>query len=130
MHSSIKFDFRCGFVVARVEPTEVRGRGQDQHYLDRIADHCLRCRCASILIEKYTPDTFEVWRCVPIAGLLAGIGHQTICIAVAERGAEPPDNRKLDVAVGAGHRLRIEVFPDVAAAEAWLLTKDNQQLSG
>ena len=92
----------------------------DPTYLERIADHCARCRCTSILIEKHTPETFNVWDAFAIAPKLAGIGHDEIKVALVEKGAPLPQRSELTVAIGASRGLSVRIFPDNRAAEEWL----------
>jgi hypothetical protein len=124
----LKIEERGVYVFACVETRERIGSDRDPTYLQRIAEHCARCRCTSILIEKHTPETFDVWDAFAIAPKLAGIGHDEIRVALVEKGAPLPARDELTVAIGDRRGLSVHIFGDNAAAEDWL--RSSRQESG
>ena len=91
-------------------------------YLAPIAEHCARCGCSSILIEKHTPEPFSVWDTFTIAPKLAKIGVPVVRIAFVEKGADPPVIKKLAVMVGRHTGVEVRVFTDTDEAKHWLST--------
>ena len=117
----LKIEQRGFYVFACVESKERAAPERDPTYLERIADHCARCRCTLILIEKHTPETFNVWDTFAIAPKLAGIGHNQIKVALVEKGAPIPARHELTVAIGDNRGLSVRMFPDTMSAEEWLM---------
>lgn len=117
----LSLEKRNCYVFACVQNKHRVGAENDPTYLERIADHCARCGCTSILIEKHTPETFNVWDAFAIAPKLAKIGHREIKVALVEMGAPLPPRAELTVAVGDRRGLSVRIFPDIRAAEEWLM---------
>ena len=109
-------------VVAKVEGLPEPRPAHDPCYLTKIAEHCFRCGCSAILIDKQTPDPFEVWDAVPAATTLGGIGLPDVRVAVVEAVVDPPPQRQLAVAIGKHQKLHIRIFTETTEAEEWLLS--------
>lgn len=121
-HIRLTIQKRERYVLARVEGETPRPNEDERAYLHKIAEHCQRCGCRSILIEKETPQSFDVWDAFTIAPKLAKIGHPHIKVAVVEKAAPLPTKTKLEIAVGEVKALVVRVFTDTREAEQWLLT--------
>jgi hypothetical protein len=116
----LRMEQRGFYVFASVENKERVASDRDPTYLQRIAEHCARCGCTAILIEKHTPEAFNVWDAFAIAPKLAGIGHSQIKVALVEKGAPLPARSELTVAIGEHRGLSVHIFQDYASAEKWL----------
>lgn len=110
---------RDSYVYARVKGDKPAPSGS-RAYLELIAEHCQRCMCTSILIEKCTPEPFAVWDAFAVAPTLAKIGAPHIKIAVVEKGDEFPAQTALEVKVGRRCGIDVHVFSDGFEAKRWL----------
>ena len=119
----LRIEERDLYVFACVESKMRSAPDRDPTYLERIADHCARCRCTSILIEKHTPEVFNVWDAFAVAPKLASIGHDEIKVALVEKGAAMPAREHLSVAIGPHRGLAVQIFRNVRSAEEWLMKK-------
>ena len=111
---------RDSYIFARVKGEAPPG-GRSVEYLEPIADHCVRCMCTSMLIEKHTPEPFAIWDAFVVAPRLARIGAPSVKIAVVEKGAPPPPKKDLSVMIGQTLSLDVQVFDHVFEAKNWLL---------
>lgn len=116
----LKIEERDSYVFAKVESKVREGDARDPTYLERIAAYCARCKCTSILIEKFTPETFDVWETFTIAPKLAAIGHAEIKVALVEKGAQIPVKNELKIAIGERRCLCVHVFAECSEAVRWL----------
>jgi hypothetical protein len=117
----LRIEERDRYVFACVESKMRPAPRRDPTYLERIADHCARCRCTSILIEKHTDEVFNVWDAFAVAPKLASIGHDEIKIALVEKCAVLPARDHLTVAIGPHRGLSVHIFRNTSAAEEWLM---------
>ncbi|MEP6788478.1 MAG: hypothetical protein ABJB40_08605 [Acidobacteriota bacterium] len=114
----VELKSNSAFLFASVKgETEANGPAG---YLNRIAEHCIRSRCSSILIEKHTHETLSIWDTFAVAPKLARIGRAVIRIAFVEKGAAPPRARKLSVMIGRDTGVMVQIFTDTGKAKAWL----------
>jgi hypothetical protein len=115
------------YVLAQVKG-EVPPAGDAAEYLETIADHCARCRCGLILIEKFSTEPFEVWKTFAIVPKLSAVGLPHIKIAVVDRGAPLPSKKELAVMVGHERGLDVHLFTEIAEAESWLLAAEPERI--
>ena len=116
---------RDSYIYARVEGEIVPPR-VCLKYLPAIAVHCREYNCQAILIEKQTPELFDVWDTAVVAGAFVYLGHDHIKIAVVEKGGPLPEQTKLEVVVGRQFAFDVRLFTDLTDAERWLLDNDGK----